>query len=147
MASQVDTVKTHKTSMAGSLSLYLRNLMQLVPKERKLRFMSKEMQAQNVSSAPSSVTTVDIQNPGFRLREGLPETLRQLSLLWNGKGFSFLASSLATTTSNAPWSYQVVTDTPKYSMSCFPCHHMKADTKTSGTDILPSHTHSNTHRG
>lgn len=66
--------------MAGSLSLYLKNLMQLVPKERNLRFMSKEMQAQNVSFAPSSVTTVDIQTPGFRLREGLPETLRQLSL-------------------------------------------------------------------
>lgn len=67
--------------------------MQLVPKERNLRFMSKEMQAQNVSSAPSSATTVDIQNSGFRLREGLPETLRQLSLsiqlLRNGKSFFF----------------------------------------------------------
>lgn len=42
LASTVDTVKTHKTSMAGSLSLYLRNLIQLVPKERNLTFMSKE---------------------------------------------------------------------------------------------------------
>lgn len=39
---RVDTVKSHKTSMAGSLSLYLRNLMQLAPKERNLRFKNKE---------------------------------------------------------------------------------------------------------
>lgn len=148
LASRVDTVKTHEISMTGSLSLYLRNLMQIVAKERNLRFMSKDQQEQNVSLAPSSATTVDIQNLGFRLREVLPETLRQLSLrihlLWGGKGFFLFVSSLAMTASNAPWSYQAVRDTPKYSISYFPCHHMKADTGSSGRDIVLPQTLSNT---
>lgn len=116
--------------------------MQLVPKERNLRFMSKELQEQNVRFAPSSVTAVDSQHLGFRLREGLPETLRQLSQ--HGLGKVSFSLAFFTTASDELWSCQVLgpAETPQ-NVLCHASHesrHQELWNRHSAT-----HACSNTH--